>query len=83
MASIDKIYGTNEQWNELFRWLARHRPQYCKFLYPPFGYDPLDRPISSFPSYADKWLMKNCQLKFVQDRLKEQYRNDPYDNILV
>jgi len=76
MAGIDKIYGTNEQWMELWQYLARHRPQYVKFLYPPFGYvEP--RPISNFPVYADRWLYKYCPLKWVKSRIKKQYASVP------
>jgi hypothetical protein len=31
------------------------------------------RPIANFPEVVDKWLMKNCNLDFIQERLKQQY----------
>lgn len=76
MAGIDKIYGTTEQWSELFYWLAEHRPQYCRFLYTPFWTEPVG-PISNFPMYADKWLYRHCELKWVKERIKDQYNGSP------
>lgn len=77
MAGIDKIYGTDEEWAELFRYLAMERPQYCRFLCGPFGYEKQPRPISNFPPYADRWLYDNCPLKWVKKRIKEQYDGRP------
>jgi hypothetical protein len=77
MAVIDKIYGTNKEWEEFFFFLATKRPQYCRFLYPPFGYENSIRPISNFPQYADRWLYDNCPLKWVKKRIKEQYNGRP------
>ena len=73
MAGIDKIYGTDEQWQELFLWLARNRPQYLKFMSLPFGYTDAQRPITNLPRYADKWLWDKCPIKWVKARLKFQY----------
>ena len=38
-------------------------------------------PIWNTPQVVDKYLYKNCPLKFVQDRLKEQYR-DPEESLV-
>jgi hypothetical protein len=79
MAAIDKIYGTHEQWCELFEFLQRSkRPQYVRFMYRPFGAatpDDQERPITNTPVYVDRWLWDNCPLKFVKARLREVYRN--------
>ena len=32
-------------------------------------------PVWNTPQVVDKYLYKNCPLKFIQDRLKEQYNN--------
>lgn len=76
MAAIDKIYGTKYQWIELFEYLRMARPQYVKFMYPPY-FGANIQPLSNFPRYADKWLYKNCQLKFVRKAIKDQYRGKP------
>ena len=78
MAAIDKIYGSNEQWEELFLWLARHRPQYIKFMALPFATDDKRRQITNLPLYADKWLWDNCPLKWVKEALKFQYNGSPH-----
>ncbi|MCK9429827.1 MAG: hypothetical protein M0R17_07465 [Candidatus Omnitrophica bacterium] len=42
-------------------------------LYDKFGYNKNDRPIANFPENIDKWLLKNCPIKWVVIRIKEQY----------
>lgn len=78
MAGIDKIYGTNEQYNEFFKWLSENQKQIngrwpTSFLYPKEGYDVENRPISNFPEAVDKWLLSNCPFDWVINRIKFQY----------
>jgi len=73
MALIDKIYGTQGQYIELEKWLDNNRPDYKRYLYPKDGYDKEDRPISNFSGKTDKWLLDNCPLTWVTDRIKWQY----------
>ena len=42
-------------------------------LYSRNGYDKNKRPISNFPEAIDKWLLKNCKIEWVVNRIKEQY----------
>jgi len=42
-------------------------------LYEEIGYEKGYRPISNFPENIDKWLIDNCPIDFVKNRLKEQY----------
>ena len=44
-------------------------------LYKEDGYRDGVRAIASFTDEIDKWLMAECPLKFVLDRLKVQYPN--------
>ena len=77
MASIDKIYGTQKQYDELYNWLKKNKPSGLKYMYMKDGWMPDDeRPISNFTYGIDRWLMKNCPIEFVQARLKEQYGDD-------
>jgi hypothetical protein len=74
MAAIDKIYGTQKQYDELFEWLNKNKPYAIRYMYMKDGWMPEDeRPISNFTHKIDKWLMLNCPIAFVQKRLKEQY----------
>lgn len=73
MASIDKIYGTYEQWCQFHNWMAySKRPQYCRYFYPTPAYGS-EGPITNTPVKVDKWLYDNCPLKWVKQRLKEMY----------
>lgn len=95
MAGIDKIYGTQKQYNEFKNWLKENqKPIKCRVefslfkgketpiykmvlptecLYPRNGYDKKERPISNFPEVIDKWLLKNCKIEWVVNKIKEQY----------
>ncbi len=76
MASVDKIYGTREQWIKLHDFLEKKKPEYLGYLYPKPPeklWNSFGIPISNFSYEADCWLKKHCPLEFVQERLKEQY----------
>lgn len=80
MAGIDKIYGTQEQYDEFKSWLEEANPKLLRFLYDKDGYEGCDaRPIANFPTSADVWLWKHCQIKFIRDRLMWQYEGSPWD----
>ena len=74
MAAIDKIYGTKKQWQQLRDWLEKHKPDALCYMYkkPPNSCG--EYPLSNFPSEIDYWLISNCPLDFVQERLQEQYK---------
>ena len=48
MAGIDKIYGTQDQYLKLEKWLNNNCPDYKRYLYPKDGYNEDYRPISNF-----------------------------------
>jgi len=73
MAAIDKIYGTNEQYDEFYLWTKLHRPSMIGRFYPKNGYPPQDRPITNLSEEDDVWLLNNCNIDWVVARLKEQY----------
>ena len=79
MAGIDKIYGTHDQWVELFQWLRMSkRPQYVVYmLFPPGASVPdnEERALTNTPVRVDRWLWDNCPLPFVKKRLRFMYRN--------
>jgi len=74
MASIDKIYGTQDQYDELKNWLTTNKEEALKYIYRREDTDrPEVRSISNFPEEIDMWLLENCSLTWVTDRIKEQY----------
>jgi len=100
MAAIDKMYGTQKQYNEFRKWLIKNQKPIriaydydivtingilrkrniiykevlpSNYLYPRNGYDKTQRPISNFPEKIDRWLLKNCKIDWVVDKLREQY----------
>ena len=83
MAGIDKIVGTQEQLLEFRAWLEVHNPDILEMVAPVehdwLGRNPktAKRTISNFPVWADKWLYKHCPIKFITDRIHEQYDGDP------
>lgn len=81
MAGIDKIYGTSYQWGMLRDWLkANDRYFLIKGeirMASEYLYDCPDQnktgPLSNFPAEIDAWLLNECHLKWLTDRIKEQY----------
>lgn len=73
MAGIDKIYGTQKQYDELCQWLGENCPAGLEYLYDrPSGLTEL-QPLSNFPVYIDKILWDKCKIDFVRQALKNQY----------
>ena len=74
MASIDKIYGSNVQYDEFYSWCKEHNPSLLKHFYAreDFTHE-TDRPISNFSIQEDRWLVKNCPIVWVIARITEQY----------
>lgn len=81
MAAVDKIYGSNAQYDELVEWLTVNKPEALKYIYTRDGYTPesevtegmMGRTIANFPYKIDMWLLRYCPLDWVQKRLNEQY----------
>lgn len=73
MAYIDKIYGSREQWIELWDFLYENCPDYLDAMGCFPDKESLDARIAHFSEKQNSWLAKNCPLEFIQNRLKEQY----------
>jgi len=78
MAAIDKIYGTNEEYDIFYLWAATNNRELLKYFYPREGYEnaKYDRPITNFPQELDEWLIQNCPIQFVRENLQFQYNLD-------
>ncbi len=81
MATIDKIYFSYEQYYEFLSFLDENIEaiideteidprNYVYEVYGEYAYA-----ISNFPSDIDIWLIKNCDLPYVKERLNIQYPN--------
>ncbi len=77
MAGIDKIYGTQAQYDEFHAWMRKEKPEFLNYFYSrplsPIGMFPL----TNFSREADLWLYNNCPLKWVQEYIKDQYGGTP------
>lgn len=74
MAAIDKIYGTQEQYNELETWLKENNKDALDGLYPKKAFVQGYRgPISNFSREVDLYLLDKCPIKWVTDRIKYQH----------
>ncbi len=84
MAGIDKIYGTERQLFELRGWLQKKDSELLDYVADPddkwyikHDDETTEFSIANFPEDVDKWLYKHCPLKFVTERIHEQYGGDP------
>lgn len=79
MASIDKIYGNALEYQEFYAWCESNYNSLCEYFYEPR--EDLEehevRPLTNFPTDADVWLVKHCQIGWVLDRIREQYHGLP------
>ena len=75
MASIDKIYGNISQYQELYAWLKANNREAVNYLcdWDDDLWDEEQHPISNFPERIDMWLLENCPIEWVTDRIKYQY----------
>ncbi len=69
MASIDKIYGTKEQYWQFYNWCEDQIGTWF-FYDEPLGEN---GPITNTPVWVDVWLWKNCPFEFVKMRLLDMY----------
>ena len=77
MAAIDKIYGTTKQYDEFKDWMANNAPQYLNCFYERDGYsEDTIRPITNLPEVADMWLLDNCPITWVVERIRNQYGHE-------
>lgn len=77
MASIDKIYGTDEQYDIFYDWCLKHNKTLLLYFYPKDDVIGNIRPITNTPVHVDIWLWNNCDLDFVKERLREMYDGEP------
>ena len=85
MAAIDKTYTRSwEEYQSLVEWCKGKsftlkngdiiRPSMYIYEWDKENFDGEKyRPVWNTPTYLDIWLIRNCPLGFIQDRLKEQY----------
>ena len=81
MACIDKMFATEKQYLELYDWCKKNKPYLLKYLVTKEYYNGYPdknekNKIAIFPEKMDMWLLENCSIKWVTDRIKEQYNYD-------
>lgn len=78
MSAISKLYGTQEQYMELYSWLLQNRKgKYVLSMYPKDEYkDNEPRTIACFSEEEDMDLLETCPLTWVTEQIKAQYNID-------
>jgi hypothetical protein len=86
MASIDKIYGSKEQYWEFRNWCDRHAPELIfHFYYTPDDLELItsgEFVLVNLPTWVDMWLYVHCSIGFIRDRIADQYDLNPITNII-
>lgn len=72
MAACDNLYGNREEWIELHDYLYDNNPKHLEYMkrFPLKGEE--DVRICYIASIQG-WLIKNCPLKWVKDRLSGNF----------
>lgn len=81
MAGIDKIYGDQSQYWELWTFCYERRPSLLRYFRASHLTDKQpheERTICNLPVRADVWLWDNCPFEWVRERLIQQYDGPPY-----
>ena len=73
MAAVDKIFGRKEQRDEFYNWCRENKPEICKLFYTWDDKKGKVQTLTNLPEELDMWLLENCTIKFVTNRIKEQY----------
>lgn len=81
MAAIDKTYGTLKQYNQLYDWCKNNRPYLLRFVTQKnyfkkdmqYSEAPDDNILAIFPIRIDLWLLENCPLKWLHQKIKTAY----------
>ncbi len=84
MASIDKIYGTIEQYDEFYNWVGNNRAEYLPYFYERNGWQEEDiRPLTNMPISADRWLLAYCPIEWVKERIRVRYDLNEGDDTIT
>lgn len=84
MAAIEKLYGTLEQYDELYNWAKEHNPEILIYFY-----ERPDKPIelgfamTLFPIKIDIWLLKNCPIEWVIRDILFQYGEENVHELIL
>lgn len=73
MAAIDKIYGNAKEYDELRGWASMAEPYILGWFYPKRVQGTTVQPITNFPEEVDMWLLLNCPIDWVLERIVDQY----------
>jgi hypothetical protein len=78
MAAIDKMWGTQEEHDQLRAWIKRYRPRWRVHVFPDRTHLSPDevRSIACFRVRQDRWLARKCKLPCVLQNLVSQYAED-------
>ena len=70
MAGCDNLYGNKEQWNELYEFLVKTKPEYIKLYMTSEPENGEIKRICYIPAIQE-FLIKDCHLKWVQEKLND------------
>jgi hypothetical protein len=75
MAGIDKIYGTQQQYEEFYLWCESNLSAALMYFYEESNFCVCtgERMISNFPEWIDKHLLQHCDIEWVIDYIEDQY----------
>ena len=76
MAGIDKIVGNNIQCTEFRKWCEENYPEALDYMCSGEHKQHVFHTISNFPEEVDMYLLENCPISWVTDRIKFQYGMD-------
>lgn len=78
MAAIDKMYANKKEYDQLKAWATKNAPVILRYFYEwESEYKPDDvRPVTNFPTWADKLLYNHCDVEWAKAQILENYGGD-------
>ena len=73
MASIDKLFGTPEEYDIFYKWCQENIPLALQYFTPREYKIKHNHSMTLFPESVDMVLLEHCPIEFITEQIKDQY----------
>lgn len=75
MAAIEKIYGRQDEWKQLVKWLIFNQPSFLRYLNKMPESPEDNTALALFPREVSEFLLIKFPLEFLKQQIRENYDN--------
>jgi len=73
MTTIDKIYGTQKEWDQLHTWLVKNCPVVVNQLYNRPDAKEVYAEIATFDMATEQFLLYHCPLESIKSKIRKKH----------